>query len=320
MSRLNENELLAFRDELKKTAAPNLHRLLGGVGAGAGVGALTGSLGGAALGAVRGAKAGREEGTGAIVGGLSGALGGAVRGAGIGAAVGGAGGALAPRMGNLSSASGAVGASARFGKRQLHALTGWTPEGGLEAIRGGAYDSRQALRTAKTPHIQQAQKALSSAASAQRMGLTSLPGYAKAIKEKGLKEVAKTDAAAQWHSGGIDTKALGIGLPALALASEVGKKESPEGPGKGELLGRSAAGTVGGLLGSAMPIAGQIALGGAMGAAGGIVGRGVDRLRKRRPPTSGQSIPPEQQSGSHVPTERVTSSAAAGQIPEGLSA
>lgn len=319
MPKLKEDTLLAFRDELRKTAAPNLQHLLGGVGSGAGVGALTGALGGAALGAVRGAKAGREEGTGAVTGGLSGALGGAARGAGLGAALGGASGALAPRISRLSQAPGALGASARFGKRQVHALTGWAPEGGLEAIRGGAYDAREALRTAKPQHRQQAQKALASSAAAQEMGLTNLPGYVKAIKDKGLKEVVKTDAAAQWHSGGVGMKALGVGLPALALASEVGKKESPDGPGKGELVGRSAAGAVGGLLGSAMPIAGQIALGGAMGAAGGMVGRGIDRLRKR-PAASGQPTPPEQQMGSHVPTERVTSHAAAGQLPEGLSA
>jgi len=325
MSRLREEELLAFRDELKKESAPNLHGLLGGAGAGAGLGALVGGLGGAAVGAVRGAKKGREEGSGAL-GGLSGALSGAARGVGLGAGVGalGGGAAAALRPGAISKlvdAGGLGGASARFGQRQLHALTGWTPKGGIESIRGGAYDARQALHAAKSSkEVAQAGKALESAEAAQNMGLTNLPGYVKAVKREGLKNVAKTDAAAQWHSGGLAAKALGIGVPALALSSEVGKKESPEGPGKGELLGRTIAGTAGGVLGSAMPIAGQIAMGGALGAAGGFVGRGIDRLRGRRPPSAGNPIPPDQQSGSHVPTERITSPAAMGQAPEGMTA
>lgn len=326
MSQLREEELLAFHDELKKSAALNARTLLGGAGAGAGVGALVGSVGGAVHGAIQGARKGREEGgMGGLAGGFTGAAGGAVRGAGYGAAAGALGGAgvaaVRPNaIGSLVARDGALGAGARFGQRQVHALTGWTPKGGIESIRGGAYDARQALQSAKPKDLPQASKALQSAEAAQSMGLTSLPGYAKALQQHGAKKVLQTDASAVWHSGGLTGKALTIGLPAATLASDIRRPESAEGPGKGELIGRSIAGTAGGVLGTAMPIGGQIALGAGMGAVGGLVGRGVDRLRGRKRHPPGDLTPPEQQQSSHTPTERVMSPAAAGRPPEGVSA
>ena len=324
MSQFSDRTLSALREELSKLAAPNFHSLVGGAGAGMGLGAAVGGVGGAVHGAVKGYRKAKEEGSSGLVGGLAGAAGGAARGAGVGAAagaLGGAGlGAASPKaLGRLVSADNAAGSAARFGQRQVHSLTGWTPKKGIESIRGGAYDAREALRTAKgAKEVQQAHKALETAEASQRMGLTNLPGYAKAVNREGLANVLKTDAAAQWHSGGIAAKALGVGLPAAALAAEVAKKEQPEGEGRGQALGRAIGGTIGGVMGTAMPIAGQIALGSGLAATGNFIGKGIDRLRGRRPLKTYTPPPPEQYPGSHVPTERIMSPAAAGQPPEGL--
>lgn len=307
--------MLAFRDELQKTSA--IASKLLGAGGGAGVGALLGAAGGGLVGAVRGAHQAGDAGESRLSGGLAGALGGASAGAGLGALGGAATGALrSDAIQKLTRTEGMAGSAARFGERQVHALTGVVPKGGIEAIRGGAYDARQALKGANSP---QARKGLAAAEASQKMGLTSLPGYVNAVRREGLKNVAKTDLAAQWHSGGIGTKALGVGLPAAMLASDIAKKEQPTGTGKGESVGRSLGGAVGGLLGSSMPISGQLALGAATGVAGRYVGRGVDRLRGR-PASKPPLTPPEQQQGSHVPTERVMSPAAMGKPPEGMHA
>lgn len=297
MPYLHEEELNAFRDELRKEAAPNLKALLGrvaGAGGGIGAGALAGGLGGTTLGAIRGAHKAKEEGGSALSGALGGASKGLVQGAALGGLVGGVGGALNPKaVEELAKKEHIWGSGARFGQRQVHGFTGWKPEGGLSAMGAGANNP-------------------------PGMELSSLPGYVKAIKEHGAKAI-KADVANQWHSGGIASKALGVGLPATMLAAEVAKKENPTGPGKGESVGRGIGGTVGGFLGSSLPITGQMALGGAMGAAGGLAGRAVDRLRGRRS-TPNQTTPPEHSQGQHVPTERISSPAAMGQVPEGMPA
>jgi len=233
-------------------------------------------------------------------------------------------------LGTVGRAVGRVGSTlekpdpgvlSRFAQRQLHGLSGWTPKAGLESIRGGAFEARKKLESALAsghgPSIELAQKGFNAAHQAQEAGLTNLPGYAKALQKDPVGTLKK-DVAAQWHSGGRVEKALGIGLPLLGLAHDIRTPERETGPGKGELLGRGIGGAAGGFLGSSMPLAGQLLVGAATGMAGGLVGKGVDRLRGRKPSSPGQLTPPEQSQGQHVPTERVMSPAAMGQPPEGM--
>lgn len=159
MSSFSPEMLLALQDELEKDAAiPGvqaaralLARQGSAIGAGAGLGAAVGGLGGLGIGGVRGYREAREQGMSRGQAALMG-LGRGAQSAGKGIAVGtlaGAGaGALSGQRGvelaqELSGKEGIRGSLARSGQRQLHSLTGWTPEGGLESIRGGAWGAKQ---------------------------------------------------------------------------------------------------------------------------------------------------------------------------------
>lgn len=151
--------LLALQDELEKDAAlPGLQaartllsRQGSAIGAGAGLGAAVGGIGGLGVGGVRGYREAREQGMSRGQAALMGAgkgLMGVGRGATIGALTGAGAGALSGQRGvemarELSKGEGARASLARTGQRQLHSLTGWTPEGGLESIRGGAWGAKQ---------------------------------------------------------------------------------------------------------------------------------------------------------------------------------
>lgn len=158
MAAIDEQTLLAFEDELFKTAGPYgqleaaalkygpkavqfLRRGAGAAGAGLGLGAAAGGVIGGAHGAYTGYRQAEEQGGS----GVAGALGGLARGAGKGAATGGAigaatglaaggmGGRAASALEEASKARNVVGSTARFGQRQVHGLTGLVPGG---AARG----------------------------------------------------------------------------------------------------------------------------------------------------------------------------------------
>lgn len=305
MSQLNERIMEAFRAELRKTAAPNLQSLLGGLGAGAGIGTAVGAIGGAGLGAVKDYRAARARGedvSGALAEGVGGALGGVTRGALVGAGVGAAGGSvlghLKPKAFNglLRGETPLLSSSARFGQRQLHGLTGWKPEGGLESIRGGMHEAtgrleaaRQAVSSARDPKVlASAQKELSLAEkghqAAQKvndMGLTSIPGIARSMKNNGVMNTIKADAANQWSGAGLGTKGLLLGVPAMGAAGTLASAEPSTGTGKAEQFGENAGQMAGAFVGSGVPLVGQTLIGMPMGYAGKMIGRGVDRLRGR---------------------------------------
>lgn len=329
----------AFHGELEKLAI-DTHTLLGNVGALAGSGALVGAVGGAALGGIKRYREARSRGEGIGQGFLEGA-GGALHGAGKGALVGAGAGALAgaatPKAlyDRMSNVAGPVGAGARFGQRQVHAFTGWMPTAGetssIERIRGGAFRARKAVGRAEEELAsawgkndpsdlrsavrakQRASAGLEGAERAQQMGLTSVPGYLKSLRQKPL-ETLRTGMAEQWHSGGAGAKALTIGLPALGAVSALRSPESATGAGKGERVGRELGTVAGGVLTAPLPfVPGQV-VSTALGRAGGLAGRGIDRLRGRRPDLGQYAQHPENALGQHIPTERVTSPAAAGQV------
>lgn len=313
---LTEALLAAFQDELHKEAG--LASTLKNVGALGGVGALLGAGSGAALGGVHGYQHAQENGQT----GVSGALGGALRGGLLGGAVGGlaggtAGGFAKKDYGSLTQSS-LVGAGARFGQRQVHAVTGMLSPAELEGVRGGAHNARQALETGRAQgakNVPRLEKAHAAAEKAQGMGLTSLPGYLKSMAKHPV-DTLRASAEEQVRSQPLMTAAA-VGLP--LAAGVLRQHPDPEHPneGAGERVGRIAGGITGGLAGGMMPLGGQLAAGAGAERIGAWAGRGVDRLGARRlhngpPPTT---EPAESQ---NVPTERMMSASAMGQPPESL--
>lgn len=210
------------------------------------------------------------------------------------------------------------GAASRFGQRQLHALTGHVPEGGLRAIRAGAYGAEQNLARAlkSAPgDVAAASKGLAAAQKAEQMGLTSIPGFAKSLA-KDPKGTLRTGAAEQWHNMPGWAKAVTVGLPALDVGHALATPDNPDGPGKGERIGRGLAGAAAGLTMGAIPMTTGILAQGAVAGLGGRLGRGVDAVRRRA--SGGISAPRDNTpyNGEHVPFERVISDRAAGIPPE----
>jgi hypothetical protein len=196
--------------------------------------------------------------------------------------------------------------------------------GELETVGGGAAPARAALaglRASGAPakQVQQAERGLAAAQRAQTMGLTSVPGYLRSVKEHGAASTLAAGAKDQWHNTSPAWSALMVGAPLASAAGTLGSKEHRDGPGKGEELGRNLGGVVGGIAGSAMPLAGNMLVGGALAGAGAGVGRGIDWMRGRRKPLPAPAsktpdLAPAE--GQHTPSERVMSPAAAGQQPE----
>lgn len=352
----------AFREELLKTAAPAVleatkkvlksqaaQRALGGLGAGSGVGAGAGALLGGALGAGRSYEEARQQGAGgllATLSGVGGGLGGAAKGGILGAGVGGLGlGALQAAgkakglSGQLAGAEGPIGSLARAGQRSVHGLTGWTPKGyfspsGARQIRAGAYDAIEGLDKAKaglkgakdkvkaTKELERAKAHVEAAEKAERMGLTSVPGYLRSMKNNGVGKTISTGMKEQWEAGGPVHKAMLVGFPALGLA-EAARPSEPGEPGRLERLGRNVGAGLGFGLGP-MPLAGQMAASGLMGASGGLTGKLLDKAvgKKKQKKLELGTVPeppaPDPADGGTTPSEYIYSDRALGMIPEGL--
>ena len=206
----------------------------------------------------------------------------------------------------------------RFGQRQLHSLTGWTPKGfhnaqGIEGMRAGAFDAREALAKAKPGASKKGLRAaLVANEKAQELGLTSLPGTVAALAKD-----PKAALRAAWDQQVKGTtgfeKALTIGLPAAGLASDVLSEDDGH---KGERIGSGVASTAAGILTGGMPLAGGMAAGLGASYLGGKAGKLFDK--KPAPPQSHvigptQAPPnPEDSKGHNMPIEREMSPAAQG--------
>lgn len=249
----------------------------------------------------------------------------------------------------LTNAPGPAGSFARFGQRQVHGVTGWTPGGGVQEIRHGAWakaqalkHSEQALANAKTSPAspgfvdkvlgrtpeQVAQRGVASATKAnaaaikahaaaqdaERMGLTSLPGYAKAIRDKGVLGVAPVVARDAWHGGDPLTKTLLAGS-ALGVAREAVRKEDPAHPerSKTERVVRATGQLAG--AGAMTPL--PMYLQGKLMSAGMAAGSTVDRLRGKGSVMARQAPDLTADSGQAVPGERIVSERMAGSMGEG---
>lgn len=275
------------------------------------VSALGTTLGGAARGALKGGL------TGMAVGAGGGAL--------LGAA---APTKVLDVTRQLAKSPGQAGSFSRFGQRQVHSLTGWKPGGAtssIESIGAGAHTAREAAKGSlealgKSPemdalvaaHAQgpaaveaarknlqagpgakltQAHKALAAAEHTQEMGLTSLPGYAKSIGKNGLIPTVATGVKEQWQAAGPRAKAMMLALPAISAAGTLKAPEQEGGRGKGETIGRLAGSTLGSLA-APMSLTGGLLLGSAFEHAGGALGKGVDKVRGRRPAVAQDPTPP----------------------------
>jgi hypothetical protein len=137
-------------------------------------------------------------------------------------------------------------------------------------------DTAAAAKAAK--ELDKAWKGRQYAAEAERMGLTSLPGYLKSLARDPVKTL-KTGFGEQWHSQGPAMKALTFGTPLGLAAMEAAPKTQEGGPGRFE---RGLRGLAGGLAFAAAPnpLAGSLGLTAGAEQAGGLVGAGVDRQRR----------------------------------------
>lgn len=204
---------------------------------------------GAGLGGFSGYSRARQEGKS-----VGGALGAAGKGALTGGALGALGGAGLSKV--APSVAGALG---RFGQRQVHSVTGWVPQGGLAEMRMPA----------------------TSAA-------TSLPGFIKSVRERGLAETAGRGAKHFWNGASLSDKALLAGVPAAGLAQELGKSEgSDPNHSKEENVGRRVGEIAGGLAGGPIPFVGGALLGEAAGRVGQLAGKGVHKVRSLLNPANG---------------------------------
>lgn len=366
MFELDLVSLYALRDELQKEGAGGLmgqvmgnarvHSALGGAGALGGIGAAAGGLLGAGVEGVRGYRSARAEGAGAgqaLGAGAAQALGGARKGAiaggTAGLALGGAGGAIAPGQMNAvrqaaTTAGAGVGAAARFGQRQVHAVSGWRPGADPSSIRSigaGAHNAQEALGGAvqkandlhaagaggaklesAVKNVGAAQKGYGAAVRSEHMGfnnasgraisqgeqggLSNVPGYVKSMKENGVLPTMSAGFKEQWHGMSPAWKAVMIGAP---LAETVHAARTPDqegGPGKGERVARGLAGAIAGSTMGAIPMATGSVLQGGIQRAAAAGGRVVDRLRR---PTAELSA--DASAGQVVPAERHISANAA---------
>jgi hypothetical protein len=202
----------------------------------------------------------------------------------------------------LATKNNAAGSFSRFGQRQVHSLTGWTPGGtakSIESIGAGAAVPRRALENTKATwdpkELVRGQAALKATEKAQEMGLTSLPGIAKSIGREGLLPTAKAGLHAGWAGASPRMKALMVGLPAMQAVQTLRAPggEDGQGMGKGERIGRLAGGTLG-TMAAPLSLAGSLALSSALERGGGAIGKGVDRVRRGgQQPTVPSHVPHE---------------------------
>jgi hypothetical protein len=148
------------------------------------------------------------------------------------------------------------------------------------------------------------------------MNLTSIPGYVRSVRQHGVGKVLGTGLKEQVSNMHPAMAAAMIGLPAVGLAKTVAGSDAPDDQGRGkfERAGEDAGRAVGGIAGGVMPLVGQSIVGGTLGRAGRLAGRGIDKLRglSGKPGAGPANLEPTE-TGQHIPTERVTSPAAAGQ-------
>jgi hypothetical protein len=279
---------------LGRNVAEIAAKRVGGVGAGAGVGALGGAALGGAVGGVKSYKDARAEGAdgmGAVARGLGGGLQSAVSGAGLGALAGGALGAAGLNTAALERRTDLLGSSARFGQRQVHGLTGAVPMGPgskierIRAMGAGAAPAQARLDAAlkaKAPEevVGRARAGLAAASRAEELGMTSVPGFAKAVATRPM-EALPAAVMSSWRGAGPTERVLQFGLPALGIASSLSS------PDRGAVAESALGATAPLVVPSTLPLSGMVAAGSLLSKGARTVGAGIDTMRQRSAETTG---------------------------------
>jgi len=293
-----ERALLSFHDELLKTSAVPWQQI------GRAVGTFGGA--GAALGAgVNGLREGynayqeaKDQGSGGVMAGIHGLFGGAAgayKGGLLGGLAGSAAGAAGAHFAGGTTKSiadkllanrvgGAVG---RFGQRQVHGLTGWTPAGGAASIGVSGPE-----------------------------GMTNLPDIARSLRSDPGGTLRK-GFTHQWKNSDALGKAM-MGLSGAGLAYSALGPEDPQ-RGRAERIGGDIAGLTASVLTGGLSTIPQMAASTIAGQAGAGAGRMIDRFRKPAGPQHPEynaHLRDQETNGMTQPIERNMSPAAAGQVPE----
>jgi hypothetical protein len=351
----DELEKTGAAADLLRQGAGFMRSRAGATGALTGAGAALGGLGGAGVSGIQGYREARSFGATkgqavmyATSRGLQGAKRGALIGGAVGAAGGLAGGARAAELGSKITGKGLAGAPSRFVQRQVHSLSGYASPEQVRAMRGGAWDAAQRATGAKKglesalaetdlfragsnapANIKKitsamadkarASRGLQAAEKAEKMGLTSVPGYLKSFADNPM-ETLRAGVAEQWRGSGAGGKAALIGLPASGAVLGAAAPTEEGGPGRVERglkgLGRGLGYSL-----APIPIAGQLALEKGLGGAGGLVGAGADSMlsRKKRKQLGNLAeaqAGPEDELAPHAQTYHTP--AALGKAPEGV--
>jgi hypothetical protein len=202
-----------------------------------------------------------------------------------------------------------------FGKRQLHSVTGYVPNGEkpakyLHDIGVGGRDRAGALlmakdkvkdlekkpqgmiRDARLWLARRGQKGQEQAADATKTLLkhkaTSLPGFVRAMADSTKrKDVLGASGAELWHGGGTVGKVMMGTQGAMMARGAIG--EAPPGEedqGRGERVGRAVGNIAGMALPSTIPMVGQMVGGSILGSGLGRVGRVFDGPKVVAPPSA----------------------------------
>jgi hypothetical protein len=353
----------SFHDEMSKLSAPvilpkNLSSILGSAGSLGGIGAAVGGVGNTLIEARKQYKELKEQGVSTpralAMSGVGGAVAGLPKGVlygGLAGAAGGAGAAAASKgLGKKLIDLADTSAAARSGQRQMHTLSGYVPEGGLERIRAGTYGAQEGLDAAKRgleavranpkskapiidrilgrsaqeaaeKGLQRAQDKLDITKKTTDMGLTSVPGMVHSVRNHGVGGTIKALAQHQIKGESLPMQALQIGMPAVSLAGQIRRDPDSideQGHTKRQGIVREATNIGANLLTGPMTMTGQM-----------LSGMGLQKLtgmpfkRHGQPARDEGSTPPlpsannPTDSGSNASPERVVSDRAAGITPEG---
>lgn len=202
-----------------------------------------------------------------------------------------------------------------LGKKAPVAPTG----ANLERFQGmNAQQIEEHLGKAKSEHG----SALASHAAsekAEQMGLTSLPGYLKSMKNNGVLPTLTAGANQGWAGTSAGSKAMMLGLPALGVAGAVRGADAPDqsGKGKAERIGSVVGDVAGNIVGAPIPFVGGQVLGEGFKRTGGLIGKGVDKVRGHLKPQGAPGTDLTQGTGQASAAEHVMTSRAQGTALEG---
>jgi hypothetical protein len=220
-------------------------------------------------------------------------------------------------------------------KRKVHrgeknlerAIKSGDPAAIRKAERSLARDSRAIHKGEKavgkaTDALDRASEEAKSVEDAWQAGMTSLPGVAGAVKEKGVGSLWEHGIKPQTKT--LSGKAM-LAAPVALAAPTLATEEDEEGRGRAERFSKSLVENAAYTTTPMIPLVGSDIMGRSIGAAAGLGGRNIDKLigAVKRKPTSelGESpgVPAtDGDSEGGIPVERVVSNAAQGKPPEDM--